>query len=240
MPHDVLSWDSAFFGFRTARLRDVVPKTIAAEWAAARADGVSLAYFDAPIAASALIEAAVATGGYEADRRRVYTWCAKGRMVDSGAPLDLADASRTAEAEAVIALSIESGKLSRFSRDPRMAPGAGDRLFRIWGENSLSGAAADAILVRRDWRDQVAAICTVKAVEGIGSIGLVAVDASMRGQGLGRAVVDDAIRWFQRAGCHAAQVVTQDANLAAQRTYEAAGFKLTDNSVTFHFWAEPS
>lgn len=51
------------------------------------------------------------------------------------------------------------------------------------------------------------------------------VDASARGAGLGRAMVDAAIARAQERGCRRIELDTDEDNAAALRLYEAAGFR---------------
>ena len=67
-----------------------------------------------------------------------------------------------------------------------------------------------------------------------GSIGLIAVDERARGKGLGAALVLSANSWFREAGVSSVTVVTQGANLPAQRLYQAAGFASQAVEIWFH------
>ena len=62
-----------------------------------------------------------------------------------------------------------------------------------------------------------------------GLIELLIVTASHRGEGIGRRLVDTALRLFQDAGCAEASVSTGEANDPAQHVYREAG--LTESSL---------
>jgi ribosomal protein S18 acetylase RimI-like enzyme len=62
-----------------------------------------------------------------------------------------------------------------------------------------------------------------------GLIELLVVTASRRGEGIGRRLVDTALRLFREAGCAEASVSTGESNDAAQKVYRDAG--LTESSL---------
>jgi len=70
-----------------------------------------------------------------------------------------------------------------------------------------------------------------------GLIELLVVTSSRRGEGIGRRLVETALRLFQEAGCAEASVSTGEANGPAQSVYRAAG--LTESSLLLetHFGA---
>jgi ribosomal protein S18 acetylase RimI-like enzyme len=62
-----------------------------------------------------------------------------------------------------------------------------------------------------------------------GLIELLVVTRTRRGEGIGRRLVDTALRMFREAGCAEASVSTGEDNRKAQRVYRAAG--LTESSL---------
>jgi dTDP-4-amino-4,6-dideoxy-D-galactose acyltransferase len=71
---------------------------------------------------------------------------------------------------------------------------------------------------------------------GTGSIGLVGVAEAARGRGLGGRLVAAALGWFAGQGVERVEVVTQGRNVAAQRLYQAHGFRTRRVEVSFHRW----
>ena len=53
----------------------------------------------------------------------------------------------------------------------------------------------------------------------------IAVDSSLRGQGVGKALVSKALQWTKAKGLHALRAETQDNNIAACHLYQRCGFK---------------
>jgi len=70
-----------------------------------------------------------------------------------------------------------------------------------------------------------------------GLIELLVVTATRRGEGIGRRLVETALRGFEEAGCAEASVSTGEENEAAKRIYRGAG--LTESSLLLetHFGA---
>jgi ribosomal protein S18 acetylase RimI-like enzyme len=70
-----------------------------------------------------------------------------------------------------------------------------------------------------------------------GLIELLIVTGARRGEGIGRALVDAALRMFQEAGCAEASVSTGEANDPAQHVYREAGLTETSLLLEKHFGA---
>ena len=71
----------------------------------------------------------------------------------------------------------------------------------------------------------------------MGSIGLVGVSPDFQGKGIGVALSDFAVNYLINSmDCAAVQVVTQETNIGACKTYEKIGFSPSDHSIWFHKW----
>jgi dTDP-4-amino-4,6-dideoxy-D-galactose acyltransferase len=124
---------------------------------------------------------------------------------------------------------------TRFYYDTHFSRERVDQLYEAWIENSCNGFAEE-VLVAEDKRHPIGFItCHVKG-DGRGQIGLVGVAPAARGAGVGRALVEDAVRWFTERGSTAVSVVTQARNLGAMRLYERCGFKVQQSHLWYHRW----
>ena len=132
-------------------------------------------------------------------------------------------------------LAIQSGVYSRFALDTRFPHDKFIALYKTWIQKSVSGEMADEILVIMQ-NKTIAGMVTLANKNGVGDIGLIAVDESFRGRKIGQQLVLDAQRWFIQHGCHTACVITQEDNVPACRLYEKCGYQITKTEFYYHFW----
>lgn len=234
----LLEWDTDFFGFPVASIVPVRLTEVELDHtlASMRKAGVRLAYWASDPGDGESQRAALSCGGFLADRKVTY-------IVDVGKfprPVDRAglaigkytDPIPTAEMEE---LALQAGSHSRFKVDPRMPAGKFADLYRLWIRNSVRGKIAAAVIVaRREGR--IVGMVTVGEKNGRGDIGLIAVDAGMRGMNVGASLVAAAVDWARARGFERAQVVSQGENDAACRFYERCGYSVDKVEILYHFW----
>jgi ribosomal protein S18 acetylase RimI-like enzyme len=125
---------------------------------------------------------------------------------------------------------------TRFAVDPGFPPERCAELYAAFLRRGLDGGRARTTLAPADRSGLI--VCHLDRARGVGTIELVAVADGARGHGVGRALVGAAIATFARAGLARAEVVTQAANVAAQRLYQRAGFRTARTGLWFHRWFE--
>jgi dTDP-4-amino-4,6-dideoxy-D-galactose acyltransferase len=134
-------------------------------------------------------------------------------------------------------LAIRSHTDSRFYRDGNFRAAACDQLFAFWIERSvLDCTFAGAVFVPELDGNVPAGYITCAIKDGIGDIGLIAVDPTMHRKGLGTRLLAQAARWFREQGAERASVVTQGCNIPALRMYERFGFTIESVQLWFHWW----
>lgn len=225
-----LDFDSQLFGLKTARLIGA-PTSLALR--AAREAGAELVYgFVSEENVDALEEAA-ALGGRLVDRKAVFSRDLQELPARTGL---LASASGP-PTPGLRCLAHAAGEFSRFRRDAALPSGSFEALYSRWLERSLSRELADEVLVAGAVSEPEGFI-TLDDRQGIGNIGLIAVDSRSRGRGIGRALVAEALHWSAARGRSRCRVVTQLDNQAACALYRASGFSLESVTSVFHFWLE--
>jgi dTDP-4-amino-4,6-dideoxy-D-galactose acyltransferase len=241
----LLPWDTAFFGFPTARLLPAAldEAGLRAALAAMGEAKTVLAYWYVAPGDAASNRAAAACGGFLADvkttfaieppvsdtNRIRFTVAPLGKGADRGADKDGGKGK-----SALFSLAVEAGKHSRFQVDPEFPPALFQALYEEWMRKSLSGEKADAVLTVDEGGVPIGMI-TVQDQDGTGNIGLVAVNPAYQGRGLGTSLVQAALMWFSEQGCARVEVVTQERNRAACQLYERNGFKVAEKVHVWHF-----
>ncbi len=241
----ILPWDTDFFGFRVARI-DPGPldeRALRQVLAALAADKVKLAYRIHDAGDHASEAAAEACGGFPADLRLTYV---ADVLLPGGREAWPVVPARGEHGETGLQafqdLAVAAGGHSRFHADPSFPRDRFLALYREWMRKSFTGEMADAVLVAEagpgSRGNHAAGVITVSARAGVGNIGLLAVQAGLRGSGIGTALIRAAAEWFLERGCLHAEVVTQGANLDACRLYQANGYRVAKREQVRHFWLE--
>jgi len=132
-------------------------------------------------------------------------------------------------------LAARSHVQSRFFVDERFDRRACAELYATWIEKSCRGYADAVWVVELEGRPDGYLTCHLRA-GGLGEIGLVGVAERAQGRGFGRALVARGLDWLRGEECARASVVTQGANVPAQRLYQAAGFHTASVQVWHHLW----
>lgn len=238
---ELLHWDTEHFGVRVARVRahrlDPSSVNAALAWAASRE--IACLYLLADSSDPETLRLAASRGFRFVDVRVTL-----GRRLDD-APPDPAPPAiilRPAVAEdeaALVALAAASHDDTRFYADGRFGRGAVDSLYRTWMRGSLNGRMADFVLVAEATGEPLGYITgRMSREKTVGSIELVGVSPPGRRVGVGRALVNAALTHFRRAGLSSTSVVTQGRNVAAQRLYQACGFRTELMQLWYHRWAD--
>ena len=228
---DVLGWDSAFFGRKMGVLGGNLssPAEVASDLSAAAAQGFEYLICRPRADDAAAIRTLEAAGFYLNDVG--VTWSSNAQAYLAKAAPVPGGAVRLATADDVPRLSAEAMTLfrrSRFYSDPFFTTEEADRLHAAWLANSVSGQAADAVLINPE-----AGFVTCKLTkDGNGEVVLIGVWEGSRHRGAGRDLMTSAVAWFAAQGRPAVRVKTQVKNLRAMNFYHRLGFDLHSMDMT--------
>ncbi|MEY3774806.1 MAG: hypothetical protein RLZZ129_1586 [Verrucomicrobiota bacterium] len=234
-PGIVLPWDSEFFGFRIGRLKSqrLTGMSLSSALAWANAERLRCAYFFADAECPATL-ALAHEGGFKFIDVRMELALAKGQMPALPPPT----AFRLAVAQdlpAIAALARTAHQDTRFFKDCNFPAAKAAEMYAAWIHRDFR---LHRIFVAPGTHTDIAGYITCQhdKTMNIGQIGLIAVAATQRRQGLGRGLLAGALQWFRDSGCDAVRVITQASNVAAQRAYQSLGFRTAETCATFHRW----
>jgi dTDP-4-amino-4,6-dideoxy-D-galactose acyltransferase len=240
-PCKVLEWDTAFFGFRVARVREEVltDEIVRQIDAWCHQAGVRCLYFLARADDANTMRLAEDDGFRLVDIRITFgyrsTWAVRG----TGNSADCTALVRRVCPEDIGLLKAIARKAyqdTRFYFDANFPRHLSELLYETWIERSCEGYA-DAVLVAQLDGVPVGYIsCHLDDEPHTGRIGLVGVSSQVRGRGVGRTLVSSALEWFQNQGTQEVLVVTQGRNYAAQRLYQRCGFLTQAVQLWYHKW----
>lgn len=231
-----LGWDSNFFGLPIARVtrRRITRFELASVVNWAEDASVDCVYFLADAEDPESIRAAEGNGFSLTDVRVSLERSAPAPSGQAGdASLRLAT---LADIERLASIARVSHRNTRFHRDARFDPARADELYAVWIDRAVRGELANAVWVV-DTGTGPAGYLAMSCEGERASIGLVAVDPSCRGRGLGERLVQRAMRWAAEEGAARISVITQGHHAPAVRFYERAGFEVQRVELWYHYWS---
>jgi dTDP-4-amino-4,6-dideoxy-D-galactose acyltransferase len=233
-----LVWDSQFMGFAVARV--VLPQAAPAALlpaliAQARLQGLRLLYVVLDSADQPAAAATEQVGGRLVDRKvTLQRPVAASPWPHVSRPHGVQPASEFSAG--LQELAWQSGAHSRFRHDAHFAPGLFERLYSHWLRASLTGELALVVWTCSDPDGTPTGLLTLKRDDVVATIGLLAVRAGLRGQGLGQQLLQAALYSAHQWECARVCVVTQLDNVRACRFYAHCGFTPERVEHVYHLW----
>lgn len=236
----VLEWDSDFFGFPVARTDwSGNLSEIAEAIADARKINVTLLYVFAPPNAAppaSILNNVISV--FTCQRVELEKGLTDAPNLREERESIVALTEINCNVEEISELGVIAGSHSRFMCDPMIPRTIGERLFRIWAENSLRGILADASFgYLSDTR--IMGFVSVRRQERAGRITLIAVRPEVRGKGIGSRLVRAAEGYVAATGGDKITVATQGHNEPALGLYRSSGYKELARSRVWHVWLKP-
>jgi dTDP-4-amino-4,6-dideoxy-D-galactose acyltransferase len=231
-----LPWDSQFFGFPIAQAIARTRDDVAAADAWSHEQQIHCMYL---LVAGASFETAAAAGCHAYTLRGIRVKCTRSDADDPAATAPVSPRIRAAtgnDVDRLEAIAATSHDGTRFYSDPGFSRQDCVRLYKTWIRRSCEGWA-DGVLVADEGTGATGYVTLhVRADGHCGDIGLLAVGVQARSAGVGLALVQAAVTWFHDRGVNRVTVTTQGDNPAALRTYQRAGFFISDVDLWFHKW----
>lgn len=229
---DILEWDSNFFGFGVCKLQPESALGVVEAVDEARRLGMKLAYWFVDPADSASASAAKEVNAKLVDRKVTYLLDLVGVVPGE---VDAHIEKAVEPTPQLRALAVQSGHYSRYKIDTGLDPVFFERMYNIWLERSISGAIAkDVIAFKEDGKEL--GFATIGVKNGRANIGLIAVDADTRSNGIGARLMTAALAKSKEWGMDQIDVVTQMDNVGACRFYERSGFVQEKVEHIYHVW----
>jgi dTDP-4-amino-4,6-dideoxy-D-galactose acyltransferase len=233
-----LKWDSDFFGFKTARILtpDLDEKQLIKTLENLRSRDIRLVYWASTAEADFDVSA---LGGRLVDKKAIFEAnLAMSKPLSPISGTQVIPYTSAIPQPVMLDLALQAGQFSRYARDPQFPHERFNALYLEWMRKSLAGQMADEVLVAIV-KDIPAGMVTLSAKDGIGEIGLIAVDSAYRGRHVGMALMAGAHNWYKENNLMLARVITQADNLPACGLYERCGYALARLEYFYHFWLEP-
>lgn len=133
-------------------------------------------------------------------------------------------------------LALESGMYSRFCTDEKFVNGEYNKLYLQWINNAVDSEVTFDIVVALENNSIIGFATLNKINDSLADIGLVAVSKSVRGQGIGKLIMQECIFRCKQKGYDEVQVVTQLDNLPAMKLYQSSNFKIKEINNVYHIW----
>lgn len=241
-PCQVLEWDSRFFGRKVARVEqtrlDERSCGEVLDWC--RHEHVEWLYFlaDADDAETVRVAEGAQFNFVDIRLELVADIASRGGHARGPArPVGYSIRDATArDVPALEAIAADVHRDSRFFFDGRVPREQAVALYHTWIRNSVQEGFADRVLVA-DVDGVACGYITGRLLpDGRGSIGLLGVGESVRGRGVGAALIHAALAAFAAQGLTQVSVVTQGRNVAAQRAYARQGFLSQSIRLWYHKW----
>lgn len=225
-----LTWDSDFFGKRVWRIEvgyDDHPADLREQ---VLRIGFDVMYVMCPeMLESSFREVLASLCGNCVDCRVIY----RKKVIFRERPADVVVVpSITPE---IYQLAYMSGAFSRFKTDPQFLPDF-HRLYDQWIRNAFKSEIGIVFGFLDEYHKYRGMVTTDEGSEAVGKIGLIAVEESFRGKGIGAKLLQACDHYYSMRRLANAEVVTQANNVLACKLYEKNGYSEWERTRVWHIW----
>jgi ribosomal protein S18 acetylase RimI-like enzyme len=132
-------------------------------------------------------------------------------------------------------LAYESGKYSRFLLDKNFEENQFKELYKKWIDNSLNKQFADKIFYIKE-SDIIVGFVSIKKHESFATIGLIAVNATQQGKGIGKKLIQKAENYCAENAIFELRIPTQKENIQACNFYKKNDYTIFEETIIKHYW----
>jgi dTDP-4-amino-4,6-dideoxy-D-galactose acyltransferase len=235
----VLGWDTAFFGYRIARLvpTRLTPEIVvdALRWCSGHS--IECLYFLADSDHAETVRLAEQNGFSLQDIRVTFQYDLSDKAPESAVlPAGLViRPSNNEDSPHLEEIAANSYFHSRFYYDSHFSNEQAQVLYKEWIKKSCDGYA-DIVLVADKLGVPVGYVTCHLSTSSEGRIGLVGVHPAVRGNRISQALLRFALNWFSKCHIQCVKVSTQGRNCKAQRLYQRCGFLTRTVRLWYHKW----
>lgn len=229
-----LAWDSDFFKLKAGSASIEEQIDLESLLNKARKDGFNLIYLFSKSCDFVSLPILEKYSGKLVDTKITYEY-AFNKIQNKSINYHIIELKREKELIKLDELALLSGQYSRFRTDPKIEYQKFIEMYQIWVRSSMNGKMADKILTYMV-DNNIAGFATLKFFDETGRIGLIAVDPSFQGRGIGKALIDHCIELLIGKGINKLEVSTQLENEQACRFYEKYGMYVKSKFYTYHLW----
>ena len=250
-PCQFLSWDTAFFGIRIAR---VIGNSLSLEsldaiekWCLDQK--IRCLYFPARSDDAITVALAEQAGFHLVDIRMTFNRHVADTSVSTNATSTKLKMQKNdltfrpaipSDIPQLKAIARISHTDTRFFYDAKFEKSMAESLYETWIQKSMEGFAQHVLIADIDGKAVGYISCHISKYQENqvcnGSIGLIAVSTEHQGKGIGRNLVAGAMEWFLQNGVSTVSVVTQGRNVIAQKLYVSGGFTPSQLELYYHRW----
>ncbi|GAA4018310.1 hypothetical protein GCM10022408_35080 [Hymenobacter fastidiosus] len=233
----LLPWDTKFLGFGTGQLtaHGLSAAGLHTLLQTARRRHWRLLYWAVDPRDVVSVASAQQQGAFLADEKVIYQYSVPVQVPDDTLSAGVVPLIHLTPA--VVQLAQLSGEFSRFRRDPNFAAGVFEALYAQWIANAIAGANGQQAYGHVGISAAApAGLVTLAYTLPNAAIGLLAVQLSARGQGIGNQLLAACYRQLIKRQIPVLTVTTQAANTVACAFYEQRGFVEVKRQYQFHLW----
>jgi len=231
-----LKWDSSFFEYKIAQIKnnEITENTLSSVINFLKGSGYKLLVWKIPSENKNSFEFAKKNKGTLVDEKTTFT-IQTDKIPTSFNYSEIIEYPYKEVNNELLNLALESGEFSRFKIDLNFKENEFEKLYTKWIERSVKKEIAEKVFVYL-LNNKIIGMITLNKINGLGLIGLIAVNKDHRGLNIGKKLIQKAISYFYSVNVTSLEVVTQAKNKPACSFYEKCNFKVKEIECVFHFW----